>query len=334
VIVSGSNLQLGSCDQDTNKLLDFRLVGQDSCHDTELEIFDCGIAVKVCNAVGDRKRPWFAMLEVNLLGHTLARFELHENDGGKFQMINKRDIGKPYCFDASRFTGGKWVTLEETPFPEVFELFSFSIQLKYTGGKVAFRAHFQLKGILSGLAAPTTIPLGGDLDLSGFSSNGPKTPNWYKSGEGLLSGQCPPNADTNTPSEWSGQKEQPASALYEIGTAWGKVNMDSGWAKRGSPTQFSDITKANGKISIKIMSGAYKGYYLGGHYDKGIGAYPFPQSGFMKWVGRVDIGLGKLVSMSGRTKGLEMVYQFSTQSFYFWSESGKYGSCSILTTFV
>lgn len=115
--------------------------------------------------------------------------------------------------------------------------------------------------------------------------------------------------------------ESEKSDWYRMNTAFGYICMDDAWAKptpsSGQPTLFRDVF-CDGKMYIDIMSGAYKGYYLGGHYAKGIGAFfSWSRADFMEW------NCGKLKSKSGATEGYDMAYR-ANGYFYFYAGNAGY----------
>jgi len=108
--------------------------------------------------------------------------------------------------------------------------------------------------------------------------------------------------------------------------------MDSGWAKKSvwnDATTFKD-QNSNNKPYISVQSGTYKGYYLGGHYDNGIGAYRnWDDAGYMEWWGKECPNNGnRLLSQSGKTEGYNLVYR-SNGYFYFYSGGGDYSDVCI-----
>ena len=111
------------------------------------------------------------------------------------------------------------------------------------------------------------------------------------------------------------------SDWYRMETAFGSICMDDAWAKptpsSGEPTLFRDVLHGE-RLYIYIMSGAYKGYYLGGHYAKGIGAFfSWHRADFMEWNG------SKLKSKSGNTEGYAMAYR-ANGYFYFYNGHAGY----------
>ncbi|CAF3741142.1 unnamed protein product, partial [Rotaria sp. Silwood1] len=92
--------------------------------------------------------------------------------------------------------------------------------------------------------------------------------------------------------------------------------MDNGgWAKPvedgQSPTLFQEYF-SKGRMYIMVMSGKYAGDYLGGHYDKGVGAWSKKSDGgYMSWLGC------ELVSESDKTAHLRMRYN-PNGKFYFY----------------
>lgn len=104
--------------------------------------------------------------------------------------------------------------------------------------------------------------------------------------------------------------------------------MDSRWMSPSSEgTLFMDLN-VNGKKMIQIVDGTYKSYYLGGHYDKGVGAYSYADSGYMVWSSNDTV----LTSGSGRTEGASLTYRQSNNYFYFWSSYKKITITKEMTT--
>ncbi|CAF1486947.1 unnamed protein product [Adineta steineri] len=109
-------------------------------------------------------------------------------------------------------------------------------------------------------------------------------------------------------------------------TSFGSVCMDDGWARptpsSGQPTLFRDVLH-QGNTYIDIMTGDYKGYYLGGHSQKGVGAWSWGGCDYMEW------NNDKLKSKSGGTKGHDMAYG-ANDRFYF--SAGKPGYQDVCVT--
>ena len=99
--------------------------------------------------------------------------------------------------------------------------------------------------------------------------------------------------------------------------------MDSGWARLGCATKFSETDAGYGNVLIKIVSGKFANSYVGGNWDKGIGAYNWDESGNMKWVHN------GLMSQSGSTKGFLMVCDESQARFWFYHLGGKFKSAVV-----
>jgi hypothetical protein len=186
------SLALESCPTEGNgKTVDFRLRGLDACHDTTFDVFSFGFAVKVCNAASDRSRPYFAMLEIGFSGHALARLEIHEKDGVKWQLTNPLNTGQPFCLDKEKFNSEykDWKSILSAKLPlNIFPLFGIALEMKYDASGLHFQGKFDFEGILKGLGVgPFTLPLNpGFTKLPGGDAS-----EVYAPGDGLLSGSCP-----------------------------------------------------------------------------------------------------------------------------------------------
>ncbi|CAF1433807.1 unnamed protein product [Adineta steineri] len=124
----------------------------------------------------------------------------------------------------------------------------------------------------------------------------------------------------STPSTTSTTVNDEKSNWYRMDTSFGSVCMDDGWARptpsSGQPTLFRDVLH-QGNTYIDIMTGDYKGYYLGGHSQKGVGAWSWGGCDYMEW------NNDKLKSKSGGTKGHDMAYG-ANDRFYFSAEKPGY----------
>jgi hypothetical protein len=115
---------------------------------------------------------------------------------------------------------------------------------------------------------------------------------------------------------------------YQMETKYGLITMDDGgWAKPVDPqyskaTLFKDMEYDN-HMYIMVMSGRYKGYFLGGDYNKGIGAWTnWKDAGYMTWNDCI------LTSKSGFTRDLPITYG-PNGFFYFYVAGGKYPSVCV-----
>jgi len=114
---------------------------------------------------------------------------------------------------------------------------------------------------------------------------------------------------------------------YQMETKYGLITMDhGGWAKPVDPqykaTLFKDM-KYDNHMYIMVMSGRYKGYFLGGDYNKGIGAWTnWHDAGYMTWNDCI------LTSKSGFTKDLPITYG-PNGFFYFYAAGGNYPSVCV-----
>jgi len=115
--------------------------------------------------------------------------------------------------------------------------------------------------------------------------------------------------------------------LYKMKTRHGFITMDDGgWAKPVDPqfpaTVFKDEIHDK-QTFIAIMSGPYKGHFLGGDYIKGIGAYPnWRDAAYITWNNCI------LTSLSGLTKDLPITYG-SNGFFYFYRAGRNYESVCV-----
>jgi len=115
---------------------------------------------------------------------------------------------------------------------------------------------------------------------------------------------------------------------YQMETKYGLITMDDGgWAKPVDPqfskgTLFKDM-KYDNQMYIMIMSGQYKGKFLGGDFNKGIGAWTsWHDAGYMTWNDCM------LTSQSGFTKDLPITYG-PNGFFYFYAAGGRYPSVCV-----
>jgi len=115
---------------------------------------------------------------------------------------------------------------------------------------------------------------------------------------------------------------------YQMETKYGLITMDDGgWAKPVDPqfskgTLFKDMTYDN-HMYIMVMSGQYKGYFLGGDFNKGIGAWKnWQDAAYMTWNDCI------LTSRSGFTRDLPITYG-PNGFFYFYAAGGRYPSVCV-----
>jgi len=120
--------------------------------------------------------------------------------------------------------------------------------------------------------------------------------------------------------------------LYQMETKYGNITMDDGgWAKPVDPqfpaTLFKD-EKHNNHMYIMVMSGGYKGKFLGGDYHKGIGAWTnWQDAGYMSWNDCI------LTSKSGFTTDLPITYR-SNGYFYFFLAGRNYQSVCVKKVYI
>lgn len=191
---SDGNVKMLPCPSTGNgATVDFRLRGLDSCQDTSFSVFFLEASLRLCNAVLSRSRPFFGVLNLDFMGHTFARLEVHEIDGTKFQLTTF-GLGKngQFCLDKNTFKQGyeNWKPVLSAGFPSsLFSMFDLSLDVKYDSAKdeTKMQVRFAFAGILKGLANDLTLPLPFGVKPPG--GNTPTAP--YATGDGILSGACP-----------------------------------------------------------------------------------------------------------------------------------------------
>lgn len=120
--------------------------------------------------------------------------------------------------------------------------------------------------------------------------------------------------------------------LYQMETKYGNITMDDGgWAKPVDPqfkaTLFKDV-KHDNHMYIRVMSGQYKGHFLGGDYHKGIGAWSkWQDAGYMTWNDCI------LTSKSGFTTDLPITYG-PNGYFYFYVAGRNYQTVCVKKVYI